>query len=73
MNFKKISTFVGHFCLPGSGSGSTDPIESGSGSGSNPDPDPDPQPWFIASEPNNLSCIYMQFFAGISELWSEQG
>jgi hypothetical protein len=29
-----LSTFVGHFCPPGSGSGSTDPIESGS----NPDP-----------------------------------
>jgi hypothetical protein len=27
---KKFSTFVGHFCPPGSGSGSTDPIESGS-------------------------------------------
>jgi hypothetical protein len=27
---KKCSTFVGHFCPPGSGSGSTDPIESGS-------------------------------------------
>jgi hypothetical protein len=40
--FKFVSTFVGHFCPPGSGS--TDPIESGS----NPDtdPDPDPQPWF---------------------------
>jgi hypothetical protein len=25
-----FSTFVGHFCPPGSGSGSTDPIESGS-------------------------------------------
>jgi hypothetical protein len=30
MNFKNFSTFVGHFCPPGSGS--TDPIESGSGS-----------------------------------------
>ncbi len=40
--FKKISTFVGHFCPPDpdseSGSGSTDPIESGS----NPDSDPQP-------------------------------
>jgi hypothetical protein len=34
--FKKISTFVGHFCPPGSGSGSTALIESGS----NPDPQP---------------------------------
>ncbi len=33
-----FSTFVGHFCPPGSGS--TDPIESGSNW------DPDPQPWF---------------------------
>jgi hypothetical protein len=33
-----FSTFVGHFCPPGSGSGSTGPIESGS----NPDPDPKP-------------------------------
>ncbi len=33
MNFYKFfSTFVGHFCPPGSGSGSTGPIESGSGS-----------------------------------------
>jgi hypothetical protein len=33
MNFYKLlSTFVGHFCPPGSGSGSTDPIEYGSGS-----------------------------------------
>jgi hypothetical protein len=41
MNFKKnLSSFVGHFCPPGSRSGSTDPIESGS----NPDMDPDPQP-----------------------------
>ncbi len=31
-SLKKNSTFVGHFCPPGSGSGSTDPIESGSGS-----------------------------------------
>jgi hypothetical protein len=29
-----FSTFVGHFCPPGSGSGSRDPIESGYGSGS---------------------------------------
>ncbi len=36
MNFKIFSTFVGHFCPPGSGSESTDPIESGS----NPDPQP---------------------------------
>jgi hypothetical protein len=37
MNFKKKnSTFVRHFCPPGSGSGSTDPIESGS----NTDPQP---------------------------------
>jgi hypothetical protein len=27
-----FSTFVGHFCLPGSGSGSWDPISSGSAS-----------------------------------------
>ncbi len=33
MNFYKfLSTFVGHFCPPRSGSGSTNPIESGSGS-----------------------------------------
>ncbi len=37
--YKFFSTFVGHFCPPGSGS--TDPIESGS------NPDPDPQPWLI--------------------------
>ncbi len=38
MNFYKFfSTFLGHFCPPGSGS--TDPIESGS--------NPDPQPWFF--------------------------
>ncbi len=38
MNFYKLlSTFVGHFCPPGSGS--TDPIEYGY------NPDPDPQPW----------------------------
>ncbi len=37
-NFKFFSTYVGHFCPPGSGSGSTDPIKSGSS--------PDPQPWF---------------------------
>jgi hypothetical protein len=41
MNFKKNSTFVGHFCPPGSGSGSTDPIESES----HPNTDPNPQPW----------------------------
>ncbi len=43
--YKKFSTFVDHFCPPGSGSGSriririqsTDPIESGF--------NPDPQPW----------------------------
>jgi hypothetical protein len=32
--FHLFSTFVGHFCPPGSGSESTDPIESGSGYGS---------------------------------------
>ncbi len=36
--FKFLSSFVGHFCPPGS----TDPIESGS----DPDTDPDPQPIF---------------------------
>ncbi len=36
---KKNSTFVGHFCPPGSGS--TGPIESGS------NPDPDPKPWIV--------------------------
>jgi hypothetical protein len=42
MNFYKLlSTFVGHFCPPGSGSGSTDPIEYGSNA------DPDPQPCLI--------------------------
>ncbi len=35
-HFWIFSTFVGHFCPPGSVSGSTDPIESGS----NWDPDP---------------------------------
>jgi hypothetical protein len=46
MNFYKfLSTFVGHFCPPGSGSGSTDPIEYGSNP--DPDPDPDPQPWYL--------------------------
>jgi hypothetical protein len=42
MNLKKISTFVGHFCPPGSGS--TDPIESGSNPDSDTDPDPQPCP-----------------------------
>ncbi len=47
MNFYKLlSTFVGHFCPPGSGSGSTDPIEYGSNTDPDPVPDPDPQPWF---------------------------
>ncbi len=49
--FKKISTFVGHFCPPGSGSGfririhSPDWIRIQSGSNPDPDADPDPQPW----------------------------
>ncbi len=52
--FKKKSTFVGHFCPPGSGSGSTDPIESGS----NPDPDPQPCEFFVCL----LICVYIYHF-----------
>ncbi len=45
MNFYKLlSTFVDHFCPPGSGSGSADPIEYGS------NPDPDPQPWLYLED-----------------------
>jgi hypothetical protein len=39
-DFLFFSTFVGHFCPPGSGSGSTDLIESGSYL------DPDPKQWY---------------------------
>jgi hypothetical protein len=51
MNFyQNFSTFVGHFCPPGSGSGfririHSGPIEYGS------NPDPDPKPWFEAPSP----------------------
>jgi hypothetical protein len=51
MNFKKKSTFVGHFCPPGSGS--TDPIESGS----NPDPQPCFQETFTARMEQLLASL----------------
>ncbi len=54
---KKFSTFVGHFCPPGSGSGSTDPIESGFNPKPDTDPDPDPQP----CPKDDLSCAPLWF------------
>jgi hypothetical protein len=39
-NLLTFSTFVGHFCPPGSQQGSRDPIESRSSPVTDPDPDP---------------------------------
>jgi hypothetical protein len=52
-HFKTFSTFVGHFCPPGSGSGSTERVESGS----NPDPQPCPQDESSAHDVNQRHVL----------------
>ncbi len=65
MNFYKfLSTFVGHFCPPGSGS--KDPIEYGSNT--DPDPVPDPQPCFL-----EIGTVHYSYYSTGSHLFSGRG
>ncbi len=69
--FTFFSTFVGHFCPPGSGSGSTDPIECGS--------NPDPQPWLrrsVGLDPARIGFVAgggPGAAAGGRQLWLRDG
>ncbi len=69
MNFYKfLSTFVGHFCPPGSRSGSIGPIEYGS----NLDPDPDPKPWLrrqVFPRPLSSSLLTWQNSFSKKSIW----